>query len=143
MLDSLTAELQRCFSKKNCEIMHGVQSLNPKSTTFLNEGPLFAFSQTIESDLKDLTQEVHPTKQFLDKREKSGRDRTSTLLVFVVFLEPYKEVFHELFRLHKISVVTPISSASCERIFSALKVIKTHLRTTMANDRLSRLNCQC
>jgi hypothetical protein len=36
-LDSLTAELQRCFSKKNCEIMQGVQSLNPMSTTFLNE----------------------------------------------------------------------------------------------------------
>ncbi|XP_055794358.1 uncharacterized protein LOC129865521 isoform X1 [Salvelinus fontinalis] len=36
VLDSLTAELQRHLSKKNCEIMQGVQSLNPKSTTFLN-----------------------------------------------------------------------------------------------------------
>lgn len=139
VLDSLTAELQRCFSKKNCEIMQGVQSLNPKSTTFLNEEPLFAFAQTFESDLEDLKHEVHQTKRLLDRREKSGRDRPSTLLDFVVFLEPYKEVFHELFRLCKISVVTPVSSASCERSFSALKLIKTHLRTTMVDDRLSHL----
>lgn len=139
VLDSLTAELQRRFSKKNCEIMQGVQSLNPKSTTFLNEEPLFAFAQIYESDLEDLKHEVHQTKRLLDRREKSGSDRPSTLLDFVVFLEPYKEVFHELFRLCKISVVTPVSTAPCERSFSALKLIKTHLRTTMADDRLSHI----
>ncbi|KAK7138386.1 hypothetical protein R3I94_013871 [Phoxinus phoxinus] len=119
--------------------MQGVQSLNPKSTTFLNEEPLFAFAQIFESDLEDLKHEVHQTKRLLDRREKSGSDRPSTLLDFVVFLEPYKEVFHELFRLCKISLVTPVSTASCERSFSALKLIKTHLRTTMADDRLSHL----
>ncbi|XP_029571197.1 zinc finger MYM-type protein 1-like [Salmo trutta] len=50
-----------------------------------------------------------------------------------------KEVFRELFRLCTISVVTPVSSASCERSFSALKLIKTPLRTTMVDDRLSHL----
>jgi hypothetical protein len=69
----------------------------------------FAFA---ESDLEDLKHEVHQTKLLLDRREKSGRDRPSTLLDFVVFLEPCKEVFHELFRLCKIAVVTPVSSAS-------------------------------
>ena len=131
VLGCLTAELQRRFSNKNCEIMQGVQSLNPKSTTFLNEEPLLAFAQTFESDLEDLKPEVNQTKRLLDSREKSGMDRPSTLLDIVVFLEPYKEVFHELFRLCKISVVTPVSSASCERSFSASKLIKTHLRATM------------
>nr|XP_023849718.1 zinc finger MYM-type protein 1-like [Salvelinus alpinus]XP_023849719.1 zinc finger MYM-type protein 1-like [Salvelinus alpinus] len=79
VLDNLTAELQRRFSKKNCEIMQGVQSLNPKSTTFLNEEPLFAFAQTFESDFEDLKHEVHQTKQLLDRREKSGRDRLLSL----------------------------------------------------------------
>jgi len=35
--------------------------------------------------------------------------------------------------------VIPVSTASCKRSFSALKLIKTHLRTTMADDRLSHL----
>ncbi len=119
--------------------MQGVQSLNPKSATFLNEEPLFAFAQTFESDLGDLKHEVHQTKRLLDRRVKSGLDRPSTLLDFIVFLEPYKEVFHEMFRLCKIAVVTPVSTVSCERSFSALKLIKTHLRTTMVDDRLSHL----
>ena len=104
----------------------------------MNEKPLLAFAQTFESDLEDLKHEVNQTKRLLDSREKSGMDRP-TLLDFVVFLEPYKEVFHELFRLCKISGVTPVSSVSCERSFSALKLIKTHHRTTMADDRLSHL----
>lgn len=49
------------------------------------------------------------------------------------------EVFHELFRLCKIAVALPVTTASCERSFSALKLIKNHLRTTMADDRLSHI----
>ena len=104
---------RRVFPNKNFEIMQGVQSLNPKGKTFLNEEPLLAFAQTFESDLEDLKPEVNQTKRLLDSREKSGMDRPSTLLDIVVFLEPYKEVFHELFRLCKISFVTLVSSVSC------------------------------
>uniref|UniRef100_A0A3B5PPY9 DUF4371 domain-containing protein n=1 Tax=Xiphophorus maculatus TaxID=8083 RepID=A0A3B5PPY9_XIPMA len=137
ILDCLTAELERRFSQKNCEIMLGVQSLVPKSPLFLKEETLYAFGQTFESDLEDLKHEVHQTRRLLLRREKGGLERPSTLLDFVVFLEPYKEVFHELLRLCKISVVIPVSTASCERSVSALKLIKNHLRTTMADDRLS------
>ena len=53
--------------------------------------------------------------------EKCGVDRPSILLDFVGFLEPYKDVFHKLFRLCKISVVIPVSTASFERRFSAFE----------------------
>ena len=33
----------------------------------------------------------------------------------------------------------PVSTAGCERSFSKLKLIKTHLRTTMADERLKSL----
>jgi hypothetical protein len=78
LLDSLTAELQKHFSKKNCEIMQRVQSLNPKRTTFFNEEPLFAFAQTFESDLEDLIK-VHQTKRLLDRREVEGTDNLLSL----------------------------------------------------------------
>jgi hypothetical protein len=86
----------------------------------LNEHPLFAFAQTFESDLEDLKHEVHQTKQLFDRREKLGSDRPSTLLDLVVFLEPYKEVFHELFRLCKISVVKHQSAVLLAREASQL-----------------------
>ncbi len=63
----------------------------------------------------------------------------SSLLEFTIFLEPFKEVFYQLFHLCCIAVALPVSSASCERSFSALKLIKTRLRTTMTDDRLSNL----
>ena len=63
----------------------------------------------------------------------------SNILDFTIFLEPYKEVFHQRFHLCRIALALPVSSASCERSFSALKLIKSHLRTTMNDDRLSNL----
>ncbi|KAJ7997958.1 hypothetical protein DPEC_G00217560 [Dallia pectoralis] len=108
----LTVLQQKYIGENNCEIMEGVHSLDPKSPSFLKEEPLLALGKTSESDLKDLKHELHQTRRLLLRREKSG-ERPASLLEFVGFLEPYKEVFHELFRL--------FSTASCERSFSALK----------------------
>ena len=47
--------------------------------------------------------------------------------------------FTELYKVIKIAVTLPVSTAGCERIFSKLKLIKTHLRTTMADERLKSL----
>ncbi len=62
-----------------------------------------------------------------------------TLMEFTRFLEPFKEVFFELFCLTKIAVVLPVSSASCECSFSTLKLVKTHFRPTMSDSRPSNL----
>lgn len=63
--------------------------------------------------------------------------KPTSLVSLVCFLEPYKLAFQEVARLLSIAVVLPVSSAACERSFSALKLIKTYLRSTMTNDRLS------
>jgi len=42
------------YSKKT-EIMEGVQSLDPKSPSFLKEEPLLALGKTFESDLETLS----------------------------------------------------------------------------------------
>lgn len=65
--------------------------------------------------------------------------RPSSVVELALFIEPYKEVFFELFKLCKIAVSIPVSTASCELSFSALKLVKTYLRSTMSDDRLSNL----
>nr|XP_054592247.1 zinc finger MYM-type protein 1 [Nothobranchius furzeri] len=139
VLDSMTGELQRRFSKRNCTIMKGIQALHPQSITFLQEDALFSFAKFFDSNVDYLASELQQIKRLLDCKEKSGMQRFTTLLEFVVFLEPFKELFLELFRLAKIAIVIPVSSASCERSFSALSLIKNHLRTTMTDERLSHL----
>ena len=60
-------------------------------------------------------------------------------IIDLVFPEPHKEVFLELFRLCKIAIAIPVSSTACEHSYSALKLITTHFRTTMTDKRLSNL----
>ena len=139
IVDTILGELDRRFSKVNCEIMRGIQALNPKSTCFLQEEAVFRLGEMYESDSEDLSHELHQTRRLLQRKQQSGMANLSGIVELAVFLEPHKDVFHELFRLCKIAIALPVSSAACERSFSALKLIKTHLRTTMADDRLSNL----
>ena len=55
------------------------------------------------------------------------------------FLEPYKLAFAEAYRLLCICLVLPVTSAACERSFSTLKLIKSYLRSSMCDSRLSNI----
>lgn len=48
-------------------------------------------------------------------------------------------IFPNLYILLKIGITLPVSSASTERSFSKLKIIKNRLRTTMGEERLKGL----
>lgn len=50
-----------------------------------------------------------------------------------------QNVYPNLFTLYKVALILPISSASCERSFSAMRRIKTWTRTTMGQKRFSNL----
>lgn len=139
ILDTLVSEMERRFSKINCSVMRGIQALNPKSSTFLQDDQVFDFGKIYGCDKEDLTHELHQARRTLSRKAESGAAQLGNILDLKVFLEPYQEVFVELFRLCKIALALPVSSAACERSFSALKLIKTHLRTTMLDNRLSHL----
>ncbi len=139
VLDQMLNELNRRFSSKNCEIMTGIQTLNPTSDAFLKEKSLFPFARMYESNIEDLGHELHQFRRILERKIQSGMQKPSSVVELALFIEPYKEVFFELFKLCKIAVSIPVSTASCERSFSALKLVKTYLRSTMSDDRLSNL----
>ena len=50
-----------------------------------------------------------------------------------------KEAFPTLLKLVQVPLTICVSTASCERSFSALKRLKTYLRSTMHEDRLVNL----
>jgi DNA repair protein RadC len=51
----------------------------------------------------------------------------------------YGEAFTNLRKVVELSIVIPVSSTSAERSFSTMRRIKTYLRATMQNPRLSNL----
>ena len=89
--------------------------------------------------MDDLVHEVPQAKRLIERKVKEGVAKPTTLTEFLRFTNPYKEAFHDLFRLCKIVVTIPATSASAERSFPALKGIKTYLRSTMTHDRISNL----
>lgn len=89
--------------------------------------------------MDDLHHEVHSLKRLLERRKHQGFDVPKTLSELSKFLIPLAEAYFVLSRLVKIAVILPISTAGCERSFSALKLIKTYIRNTMANERLADL----
>jgi hypothetical protein len=64
-------------------------------------------------------------------------ERCDKLVAFENFVSRYDEAFYELNRLIGIAITLPVTSVEAERSFSCLKLIKSHLRTTMLDDRLS------
>ena len=58
---------------------------------------------------------------------------------FLKYICPYKAAFECLDNLILISVTQAVTSSSCERSFSKMKLIKTYQRNSMANDRLTNL----
>eukprot|EP00794_Sanderia_malayensis_P002672 gene2672-3091_t len=56
----------------------------------------------------------------------------------------YKNVFPLTLRCFKLTLTAPVTSASSERSFSKLKLIKTLIRSTMGQERLqSRMTLAC
>ena len=57
-------------------------------------------------------------------------------------LQPLQDAFPTLMKLLQIALTICVSSAQCERCFSALKCIKSYLRSTMTESRLASLSIE-
>ncbi|XP_069486309.1 zinc finger MYM-type protein 1-like [Ambystoma mexicanum] len=139
VLDRIISELKSRFSKDSLLIMEGIQALNPRSDSFLSFQKLSQIATFYSCDLDNLQTELKQALETLARKKASDAIKVNTILEFTNFLEPYAVPFFELYQLCKIACVLPVSSASCERSFSALKLIKSYLRTTMTEERLSDL----
>ena len=139
ILDSINAELERRFAYVNCSIMRGIQGLNPKSEKFLCMSDLKPFAEAYGLDSEDLLHELHQAKRLIERKVAEGLPRLASVLQFTCEIEPYKEAFHELYRLCKIAATIPVTSAASERSFSSLNFIKSYLRNAMSDKRLSNL----
>lgn len=120
--------------------MKGMQALNPCSPTFCEKDVVFPFASQYNCSTEDLQHEIPQLKHVLERKQTTGQEAPKSLMELTVFLEPYREVFHEMFKLCKIALALPVSTASCECSFSlCAKLIKTAMRSTIADERLSNL----
>ena len=124
VIDSFLAELNRRFSQENIEIMRAIHAFNPDSEHFLDPTQLKPIALDYNLDFELLSLESTLAKRTLVKAEMEN--------VGDVFLEltPLRAAFPTLLKAIHIALTISVSTAQCERSFSALKRIKTYLRST-------------
>ena len=130
ILDAILSELDRRFAEKNLEHMRCIQACSPRSPNFLRPNSIRTLAESYSLDMASLCVECSLAKPTL-----LGKDIHSIADVLLE-LSSLRIAFPLLTKLLQIALTIVVSTAHCERSFSALKRIKTYLRSTMTEQRL-------
>lgn len=100
--------------------------------------PINNYNDIIEVDSEDDGESENESITCISDNQNQNLGSIKT--IFELFsLNNLKTEFPNLHAVLKISITLPVSSASCERSFSKLKLIKTRLRSTMGQESLEEL----
>ena len=125
ILDAMLSELDRRFAEKNLEHMRSIQACSPCSPNFLRPNSIRTLAESYGLDMGSVSVECSLAKPTL-----LGKDMHSIADVLLE-LSSLRIAFPLLTKLLQIALTIVVSTAHCERSFSALKRIKTYLRSTM------------
>ena len=133
VLDSFLSEINRRFTTQNVELMKAIQACSPDSNHFLDPDSLTPMIEEYSLDRDSIRMEA-----VLARRSLKGKE-IDDLSDVIRELHPLQSAFPTLFKLVHIALTIVVSTAECERTFSALMRIKTYLHSTMLNERLCDL----
>ena len=125
VLDAMLSELDRRFTDKNLMHMHAIQACAPWSPHFLESSQLVLLADSYDLDKSALDMECTLAKQTSNGKE------LDEIVDVLRELSLLRVAFPLLVKLLQIALTIAVSIAHCEQSFSALKSIKSHLRSTM------------
>ncbi|CAF1475900.1 unnamed protein product, partial [Adineta ricciae] len=134
-IDAVLIELNDRFSVHNLAVLAGMSALCPDSDTFLQINILKAFAVQMKADFSSLSNEMQVIKPMI----KDTNTKLENIIDFYSYLLPLKQAFPIIISLIIAAMTIPVSSTTCERTFSKMKLIKTITRNTMSDNRLSDL----
>ena len=105
--------------------MQAVQAFSPNSAHFLDPSHLGTLADSYGLDKSTLVMECSLATRTLNQENLEG------VMAVLHELSPLKTAFPLLIKLIQITLTIAVSTATCECSFSALKRIKTYLRSTM------------
>lgn len=140
VIESCIDEMNHRFDEESCHILGLISGFDP-SNHFGNYNPTkvlalmdqfgddFPHKELIAIEVRDFDTFVKDANNAELFGEVSSLEKFTQMLV----VHNLKEVFPNIFRLSCIILTLPISTASAERSFSALKIIKTRLRNSIGD----------
>ena len=135
--DRLLAEFDRRFTD-NLPVLTTLEALDPSSTRFMDTELLELFSSLYgELDIDSILLESQAgiAKRFLLNVEK----KPENFLDIVDHLQALPVAYSEVIKVFRIAAKLPEATASNERLFSSLEIVKNYLRSTTGDNRLSHL----
>jgi hypothetical protein len=137
ILDRMQCELKERFSKSK-PILLSCDTLNPKANVFLNYEVMKPLSDAfayLGINADNLKCQCAVAKHMFE----SGIENDNVKTV-VKKLCDMKCAFGDLVTFAQLVLTVPVSSAGAERSFSTMKRVKSYLRSTMADSRLTHLS---
>ena len=137
-LDHLRSQIQTRFSKTNLDVMNAVYGLPKNVITCPDWKKKF-------SKFLDLYQDDLPQPRFLDTELEMWSERCqmekgplpSKLTDVLPFVDGVS--FPNIYTALQIFATIPVTTCTCERPISVLRRLKTYLRSTMSESRLTGL----
>lgn len=133
IVDKILAEFHRRFDESR-EIVLAVAACSPKSKHFFEVAAIKPLAEECSLDLSTLEPQLAVARNLIVQQSLQTMEDVYSLL------SSMQTAFPDVFTLVRAALTIPVSSASAERSFSALKRIKTYLRSTMCEDRLTHLS---
>ncbi|CAF1489142.1 unnamed protein product [Adineta ricciae] len=125
IIDSTLLKLNDRFFDDNILILNGISALCPESDSFLHLESIHPLATQMNVDFPTLCNEIQVLKPML-------KDKTMNNIVdLYTEILPLKSAFSQLTTLLLAAVTIPISSKTCERTFSKMKLIKTKTRNSV------------
>ncbi|CAF4677174.1 unnamed protein product [Rotaria sp. Silwood2] len=135
LIDSILIELNDRFNDENILLFSSVSAVHPSNQQFLEIESLKPLASHLMVDLKQLENELSVVKHFIREKKASMK----TIQDLLTELKPVNEAFPATISLLRDALCLPVSSTTCERSFSRMKLIKTYCRNSMGDERLSDL----
>ncbi|CAH9148251.1 unnamed protein product [Cuscuta epithymum] len=143
VIDQVNLEMENRFSESNTDLLACLACLDPKDK-FSNfcESKLLSLAELYSSDFSAVEQMELKEQLQVWIYEMRENEAFSTLQSIgevskkMVELTIHKS-FHLVYRLIELALVLPVATATVERAFSAMNIIKTDLRNKMGDDYLT------
>lgn len=133
VVDQFIMEMNECFNHSSNLVLKGISACSPSSSVFLDFSEMKPFCLMYGIDVDTLEIEL----ALLSRSMASVGGNITNIAELGCYLHSCQPVYKNLYHTVRLTLTIAVTSAECERSFSTLKRIKTRLRTTMGEDRLS------
>jgi hypothetical protein len=144
-IDSILTEFDHRFNEASSEVIVNFSCLDPSdSFARFNVNKLARLTEIYHDDFSDYEREhIHDTLELFlihMKRVEDFRDCLDVASLAKKMVELERHImFPTVYRLIELAMLLPVATATVERAFSAMKIIKTELRNKMSDGWLNDL----